>query len=336
MKVEPLPSTFELFSLDKLTIYHFVFWSLILLLILYLVYNIKELQALRLKNKITLCFFAFAILSSFFIGSKYNPEGYWIRNDNINENYEKQSALNDGFTIEAYSMKLKLEDMVSNDCSMDIVINKSGLNKLDLSLYHTLKPLNIKVNGKEVKFSNKDDELTVLLAEKYKEGEKIKVSVKYTGIINTVDKQGMRRYFVNSHSLFLADYFPWYPKPEFMGNAKKYEIKVESNNGDIYSNLSEKNNIFEGEGKEIFFMKSNLISKHLYKGMEFIGNTEQIATDIQCEDFENTIKKDYNINNLKRLIVTPQRDKEYLLYNLYDDQVLFGQFDSQSVLQYRR
>lgn len=348
MKVDPLASTFELFSLDKLTLYHFIFWNLIGLLILYLLYEIKELQFLRLRNKIILCSLAAAIFASFFLGSKYNPEKYLIEKDNINENYEKQSKLNNGFTIESYNMKLQLGDTVSNDCNMEIIINKGELNKLDLSLYNTLKVSSIKINEKEVKFSAKDDKLTILLAEKYKEGEKIKVSIKYSGIINTVDRQGKKRFFVNSHSLFLADYFPWYPKPEFMGNTKKYEVKIENNNGEIYSSLNEKNNgTFEGKGKEIFFVKSNLISKRLYKGIEFVGNTEQIGTDTQCEELMNIVKKMgnvhvnqvkivSNVNDYKRLIVTPERDREYLLYNLYEGQVIFGLQDYQSVLQYGR
>lgn len=333
MKVDTIPSTFELFSLDKLTIYHFILWNLITLLILYLLYNIKELQSLRLRNKIILCFLAFAIFTSFFLGSKYNPEKYWIEKDNINENYEKQSALNDGFTIESYNMKLKLQDIVSNDCHMDIVVNKGELDKLDLSLFHTLNPSSIKVNEKEVKFSTKRDTLTILLSKKYKEGEKIKVSIKYSGVINTVDEQGKKRFFVNNHSLFLADYFPWYPKPEFMGNIKKYEIKIENNYGEIYSNLNEKNNgTFEGKGKELFLVKNRLFSKHLYKGIEFVGNAEQIGTDDQCEYFMYNFKSIHKSDNYKRLILTPNRDKEYLLYNLYEGQVMCGLLDYEVVL----
>ncbi|MCD3298143.1 hypothetical protein G8T67_15150, partial [Clostridium botulinum C/D] len=167
MKIDPLPSTFELFSLDKLTFYHFAFWNLITLLILYLLYNIKELQSLMLRNKIILCFLVVAIFTSYFIGSKYNPERYYIENDNINKNYEKESSLSDGFTIENYNMKLKLQDIVSNDCDMTIVVNNSELDKLDLNLYHILKPSSIKINEKETKFKFKDDKLTILLQEKY-------------------------------------------------------------------------------------------------------------------------------------------------------------------------
>lgn len=337
IKVDTLPSTFELFSLDKLTLYHFVFWNLIILLILYLLYNIRELQYLRLRNKIILCFLAVAIFASIILGSKYNPEKYWIRKDNINENYEQQSALKAGFAVESYNMSLKLQDMVSNACNMDIVINKEKLDKLDLSLYHTLKPSSIKVNEKEAKFTAKDDKLTIFLAEKYKEGEKIKVSIEYSGVINTVDEQGKKRFLVNSHSIFLADYFSWYPKPEFMGNIKKYEIKIENNNGQVYSSLNEKNNgTFEGEGKEIFFVKNSLLSKRLYKGIEFVGNTEQIATDAQCEALMDTVKGMSKLSDYKRLILTPQRDREYLLYNLYEGQVVFGLLDYQSILQLGR
>ncbi|EET88130.1 hypothetical protein CcarbDRAFT_1366 [Clostridium carboxidivorans P7] len=339
MKVDPLPSTFELFSLDKLTFYHFIFWNLISLLILYLLYKIKDLQFLRLKNKIILFSLAVAIFTSFFLGSKYNPEKYWIEKDNINENYEKQSKLNSGFTIENYNMKLQLGDIFSNDCTMNIIINKGKLNKLDLNLYHTLKISSIKINEKDVKFSAKDDKITLLLSDKYKEGEKIKISIKYSGIINTVDQQGKKRFFVNNNSLFLADYFPWYPKSEWMGNIKKYEVKIENNNKEIYSSLNKKNNnTFEGEGKEIFFVKSNLLSKHSYKGIEFIGNTEQIETDSQCEELINTVKSitKGNVNDYKKLIITPNRDREYLLYNLYKKQIIFGLKDYQSVLQYRR
>lgn len=337
MKADPLPSTFELFSLDKLTIYHFLFWNLIGLSVFYLVYNIKELRFLRLKNLIILWSLAVAIFASFFLGSKYNPENYWIRKDNINENYQEQSKLHNGFTIESYDMKLRLEDIVSNDCNMDILINKLELNKLDLSLYHTLKVSSIKINEKEVKFSAKDDKLTILLEEQYKEGEKIKVSIKYSGIINTVTEQGIKRFFVNNHSLFLADYFPWYPKPEWMGNTKKYQIKIENNNGEIYSNLNEKSEgTFEGEGKEMFLVKSNLISKRLYNGIEFIGNTEQIATDAQCEELMSIVKRNDKVKDCKRIILTPQRDKEYLLYDLYQGQIIFGQLDTHTVLHFRR
>ena len=338
LKVDTIPSTFELFSIDKLTLYHFVFWNLISLSTMYLVYNIKELQFLRLRSKIIVCFLAGAIFASFYLGSKYNPEKYGIEKgdikDNINENYEKDSRFSEGFIIESYNMKLKLGDKVSNDCNMDIIINNGKLNKLDLTLYHKLKASSIKINEKEVKFSTKGDTLTILLAEKYNEGEKIKVSIKYSGIINIVDEQGKKRFFVNDHSLFLADYFPWYPKTKMMGNAKKYEIKIENNNGEIYSSLNEKNNsTFEGEGKEIFLVKSNLISKRLYKGIEFVGNIEQIGTDAQCEDLMNLFKTGYIINDYKRFMLTPQRDKEYLLYNLYEGQVVFGVLDYNSILQ---
>lgn len=333
MKVDPLPSTFELFSLDKLTFYHFIFWNLITLLILYLLYNIKELKSLMLKNKIILCFLAVAIFASFLVGSKYNPKKYCIQNDNINENYEKQSALSDGFTIESYNMKLKLQDIVSNDCDMNIIINKENLNKLELSLYHTLKPSIIKINETDTKFTYKDDKLTILLQNKYKEGEKINVFIKYSGIINTVDEQGKKSFFVNSHSIFLGDYFPWYPKPEFMGNTKKYEIKIENNNGQVYSNLNEENKgVFKGQGKEIFLVKNKLFSKHLYKGIEFVGNIEQIGTDAQCEHLMYAFEDMSKLDNYKRLIATPQRYREYLIYDLYEDQVMFGLLDYQEVL----
>ncbi|MCY6960564.1 hypothetical protein [Clostridium brassicae] len=333
MKVDTLPSTFELFSLDKLTFYHFVFWNLITLLILYLLYNIKELQPLMLRNKIILCFFAVAIFVSYIGGARYNPNKYWIENDYINENYEKQSVLSDGFTIESYNMKLKLQDIVSNDCNMDIIVNKENLNKLDLNLYNTLKPSSIKINEKEAEFKFKNDKLTILLQENYKKGEKIKLSIKYSGIINTVDEQGKKRFFVNSHSIFLADYFPWYPKPEFMGNIKKYEMKIENNNGKVYSSLNEKNNgTFEGKGKEVFLVKNRLFSKRLYKGKEFVGNAEQVGTDALCEDLIHAFEGINKIDNYKRLIITPQRDNEHLLYDLYEGQAIFGLIDYDEVL----
>lgn len=334
MKIEPLPSTFLLFSLDKLTFYHFIFWNLILLLTLYLLLNINELVFLRPRSIIIISFLVFASFTSLFIGSKYNPQKYFIKKDNINENYEKQSGLNDGFTIQTYNMKLKLEDTVFNDCTMDIIINKRELNKIDLCLYHTLKPLSIKVDDKEVSFWAKADKLTISLGKQYLEGEKIKVSIKYKGVINTVDVQGKKRFFVNSHSLFLSDYFPWYPKPEFMGNNKKYEVVIENNDGEIYSSLNEKsNNTFEGEGKEIFLVKSNLISKHIYNGIEFIGNIEQIGSDTQCISYVNTLQKVYDITNYKKMFLTTGRDKEYLLYDLYEGQILYGQKDYKDILR---
>lgn len=338
MKFDPLSSTFELFSLDKLTLYHFILWNLIGLLAMYLIYNIKDLQFLKFRNKIMLCFLVVAIFSCLFVGSKYNPDRYFILKDNINENYEKESKLSEGFTIESYNMKLKLKDRISNDCNMEIIINNKNLNKLTLSLYHTLKVSSINVNEKEVEFSSKDDTLTILLGEQYKEGEKIKVSIKYSGIINTVDKQGSKRFFVNNHSLFLADYFPWYPKSEWMGNTKKYEVKIEDNNGKVYSSLNEKDNgTFEGEGKEMFLVKNILLSNRLYKGIELVGKAEEIKTDVQCEKIMNAVNRmGDGVNDYKRLILTPQRDKEYLLYNLYEDQVIFGIHDTDEVLQYGR
>jgi len=90
-----------------------------------------------------------------------------------------------------------------------------------------------------------------------------------------------------------------------------------------------------GEGKEIFIVKSNLISKRVYKGIEFVGNIEQIATDAQCEDLMDNFKAMSKVNDYKRLIVTPQRYREYLLYDLYEGQVLFGLLDDQSVLRLR-
>ncbi|PPK43928.1 hypothetical protein, partial [Clostridium algidicarnis] len=152
MKFDPLSSTFELFSLDKLTLYHFMLWNLIGLLAMYLIYNIKDLQFLKFRNKIILCFLIVAIFSCLFVGSKYNPDRYFILKDNINENYEKESNLSEGFTIESYNMKLKLKDRIFNDCNMDIIINNKNLNKLNLSLYHSLKVSSINVNEKEVEF----------------------------------------------------------------------------------------------------------------------------------------------------------------------------------------
>ena len=285
-----------------------------------------------------LCFLVVAIFSCLFVGSKYNPHSYFILKDNINENYEKESKLSEGFTIESYNMKLKLKDVVSNNCNMDIIINNKNLNKLTLSLYHTLKVSSINVNEKEVEFSSKDDTLTILLGEQYKEGEKIKVSIRYSGIINTVDEQGKKRFFVNNHSLFLADYFPWYPKSEWMGNTKKYEVKIEDNNGKVYSSLNEKDNgIFEGEGKEMFLVKNILLSNRLYKGIELVGKAEEIKTDVQCEKIMKVVNRMGDVvNDYKRLILTPKRDKEYLLYNLYEDQVIFGIHDTREVLQYGR
>jgi len=332
MKVEPNAKTFDLFMFDKLTLYHFIFWNLIIMLTLHLLYNIKKLQLLRVRNLIISCLLIGGIIASFFIGSEYNPKKYSFKEDNVNEYYEIQSNLKDGFTIESYNMRLQLEDKISNDCNMDITINRGELNKLSLNLYHALKISSMKINEKEVKFFAKGDSLTILLPEIYKEGEKIKVSIKYSGIINTVDIEGMR-FFVNNNSLFLADYFPWYPKPQWMGNTKKYEVKIVNNNGEIFSSLNEKNKgTFEGEGKELFLVKSSLLSKRLYKGIEFVGNIEQIEKDAECEAVMNIVNwKD--IKDYKRIILTPHRHREYLIYNLYEGQAMVGELDRNSVLQ---
>ncbi|WP_242944123.1 hypothetical protein [Clostridium botulinum] len=118
-----------------------------------------------------------------------------------------------------------------------------------------------------------------------------------------------------------------------MGNTKKYQIKIENNNGQIYSSLNEKSNgNFEGKGKEIFLVKNKLFSKRLYKGIEFVGNTEQIGTDALCEHLMYSFENMSNLHNYKRLIATPQRDKEYLIYNLYEGQVMFGLLDYNEVL----
>lgn len=337
MSIDTLPSTFQLFSLDKLTLYHFIFWNLIGVLVMYLLYNIKELRFFKLRKIIILICLIVSIITAFFVGLKYNPQKYYIEKDNINENYDDKSKFNDGFIIESYNMKLNLEDEISNNCDMEIIIKDEKINKLQLNLYNSLKVANIRVNEEDVKYSAKGDILTIFLPQKYNEEDKINVSIKYSGIINTVDMQGKKRFLVNRYSLFLADYFPWYPKSNFMANTKKYELKIENNTGHIYSNLIEINSgTFEGKGKEIFLIKSNVLSKHIYKDIEFIGNMEQVATDQRCEDIINIIKMCNNTGDFKRVILTPQRDKEYLIYNLYDGLIVFGQLDEQSVLDYRR
>ncbi|PPK44645.1 hypothetical protein BD821_1221, partial [Clostridium algidicarnis DSM 15099] len=83
--------------------------------------------------------------------------------------------------------------------------------------------------------------------------------------------------------------------------------------------------------------KNILLSNRLYKGIELVGKAEEIKTDVQCEKIMNAVNRmGDGVNDYKRLILTPQRDKEYLLYNLYEDQVIFGIHDTDEVLQYGR
>ena len=270
---------------------------------------------------------------------KYNAKSYLIYKDNINENYEKKSGDIEGFEIESYDMTLKLDNEISSECSMKIRVDRDNLKSMNLKLFNSLKVASVKINNKSAKFSRNNDDLTIALDEKYNKNQSLDLYVKYSGILNVLGQQARKLFFVNSKAIFLADYFPWYPKTEWMGNDKKYSVKIESGVAGayegIYSNLEDKgSHVLEGEGREIYLLKSNLISKHIYKGIEFIGNSEAVMTDSRCEDILKGFKDGNRIpKDIKRVFLTTPREKEYLIHDLYNGQVLYGQSDLSNTIR---
>lgn len=108
------------------------------------------------------------------------------------------------WSIEEYNIDLQINDTIKAEVTMDLSALRA-VNKLNLSLYHLLKVSRIvDEQGNELRFSQKNDRISIYFPEISKASEKKKIIIHYEGNSSPF-------YFANSHAVLLPYYFKWYP-----------------------------------------------------------------------------------------------------------------------------
>ncbi|MBU3173527.1 hypothetical protein [Clostridium estertheticum] len=211
-----------------------------------------------------------------------------------------------GYYIDKYNMNLDITNKLKNDCEMEIKINGSRVNSLELGLYEKLDISKIEVQGKKMKFKRTNHGFIVTLPREYTNNEIINMKVSYEGEINTSWVQGEELFYVRDNSFFLADVFEWYPKLND-DTDKEYNINIKyAGKNKIYSNLNEKSKAkqyeFQGKDRDVVLISGN-ISNRTYKGYLFIGNEEYINNNNKCNDLIDSLKT--KSNSINKILLSP-------------------------------
>ncbi|MBX4259439.1 ABC transporter permease [Clostridium estertheticum] len=335
INIRIIPGVFDVISYDKSYLYHNILWLMISFGLLILPYDYKYRKKENRKNTLfQMGVLALSIILCIYLGRSIylmRPSYYNItsRNEDILAKYSDNKdgtffgEKKCGYYIDKYNMNLDITNKLKNDCEMEIKINKSGVNSLELGLYEKLDIAKIEVRGKEMKFKRTNHSFIVTLPRKYTNNEIINMKVSYEGEINTSWVQGQKSFYVRNNSFFLADVFEWYPKLND-DTDKEYNINIKyAGKNKIYSNLNEKSKSnqyeFQGKDRDVVLISGN-ISDRTYKGYLFIGNEEYINNNNKCNDLIDFLKT--KNNPINRILLSPfipqnKMDKPYEKMFLY-------------------
>lgn len=307
---------FDVISYDKSYVFHIIFWMLFsfVLFITPYMYKYRKSKSIRVVIiESSAIILALIICTGLVVNiNSMKPKLYEIgpRRDyepgkNKFDTYLSNSDC--GYYIDKYDMILKLDNKLKNDCSMEIRVNKNGINTVELGLYEKLNIVNIESQGKKLDFSRTKNSFIVKLPSEFSSGDIINLKVTYEGKINTKWKQGEELFFLRNNMLFLADVFEWYPKLND-SLEKEYKLSIVYNGKNkLYSNLDEENNYgvynFSGKDKEIFLVSGNLAERN-YKGYLVIGNEEYVNSNEKCDRLIDDIKRK-DLTNVKKAIFSP-------------------------------
>ncbi|MCB2353726.1 ABC transporter permease [Clostridium estertheticum] len=335
INIRTIPGVFDVISYDKSYLYHNILWLMISFGLLILPYDYKYRKKENRKNTLfQMGVLALSIILCIYLGRSIylmRPSYYNItsRNEDISAKYSDNKdgtffgEKKCGYYIDKYNMNLDISNKLKNDCEMEVKVNGSGVNSLELGLYEKLDISKIEVQGKKLKFKRTNNSFIVTLPREYKNNEIINMKVSYEGEINTRWVQGEELFYVRNNSFFLADVFEWYPKLND-DRDKEYNINIKyAGKNKIYSNLNEKSKSkqyeFQGKDREVVLISGN-ISDRTYKGYLFIGNEEYINSNNKCNDVIDYLKT--KRNPINRILLSPfipeaKMDKPYEKMFLY-------------------
>lgn len=220
LQVETSTITGTLFNvnyfLDKIYI---ILIILFLVLIIYCVYHSKKIVFIALTIAI---FIGFGALPAY--GEKHVQHI---------QTYPTAQFSHVPYTIQSYQMHLGLGNQLKNIVTMNLLFSASG-HDLHLFLDDGFKVHSVKVNGSPIKFSHKNNVLTI--HDPFKANEKKKVVVSYSGRIQIVDNLGVPRYYVSHDAVNLPGWiFAWYPTV-FQAQPSFFDIRLDATMK-VYANI---------------------------------------------------------------------------------------------------
>ena len=323
--IRVLPTYFDVISYDKSYLFHILFWIIMSSILFLAFYMNKYKHTVERKTKVvfiqkTALIAAGCMCICLAIGSfVMSPKFYDIRSrydagfcrSNDKTFYSKDNC---GYYVDKYIMDLSIDDILKNNCQMNVNITGNNVTTIELGLYDGLNIKQVEIDGKTQNFQRTGNSFIVKLPKMCRSGDTVSLNIKYEGRVKTTWFNGEELFFSRSNGVFLADVFEWYPKLNDT-KEKKYILNVKYNGGNnLYSNLD--GNIkrgqyrFSGKDEEICLAAGN-IEERKYKGYLFIGNQECIKNDKMCDDIIDGIKinntentKENNIN-ANKIVIAP-------------------------------
>lgn len=326
-------SSLAIFKNNTFYFYHKLFWVILdtLLVFLIIVTEYRNIHV-RINNRIYFIAIPFVAACVFLIiGSLlYKPTYYeaFSRDvasveDKVRDNtlanqedrkfhvfYSKDDC---GYFVSRYNMDVNLKEKYSNSCSMILNITKDNIKNITFGLYGKLKVTDVKMDGKECKYSRDSNSITLKSDNAFNSGEKINILISCEGYIYTKWLQGKETYFVDDSEAYLGSVFEWYPKLND-NKEKQYTIKL-NHKSKLYSNLFIKPgkdcDYLTGEDKDVLILSGSTIGQRKYKDYTLIGNEEYFITDKQCQNAIKGYEKYHTI-----VFVSPSDiDDDKFVYN---------------------
>nr|MBO2481267.1 hypothetical protein [Bacillaceae bacterium] len=185
------------------------------------------------------------------------------------------------YAVQTYKMDLALTNRLENTAELEMSFSAAGDNiKLLLDDCFTID--SVKVNDSLVKFTHKNNVLTISAT--YRPNETKKVVVSYGGDVQIEDELGVPIYYVTSDAVNLPGWlFAWYPtvpepKPSY------YDVRLDASTK-IYSNLG----IFTGETEREGETSSLSLFAGQYQTLKENGLTYILPINYNLENFQSRL-----------------------------------------------
>jgi len=185
------------------------------------------------------------------------------------------------YAVQTYKMDLALTNRLENTAELEMSFSAAGDNiKLLLDDCFTID--SVKVNDSLVKFTHKNNVLTISAS--YRPNETKKVVVSYGGDVQIEDELGVPIYYVTSDAVNLPGWlFAWYPtvpepKPSY------YDVRLDAS-AKVYSNLG----IFTGETEREGETSSLSLFAGQYQTLKENGLTYILPINYNLENFQSRL-----------------------------------------------
>lgn len=161
---------------------------------------------------------------------------------------------NEKYYIEDYSMNLKLDNKLSNECLVKLKVVDTNINKISLLLSELYVVEYVKINNEEVEF-NQEEESLIIKTDQLQLKDSIDLKVKYRGDVFFTELASSNQYvseeFINLNELDLQ----WYPSIR-QQKPINFEIALINENKNIISNLDFiDDNVLGGQSTGVFIGK---------------------------------------------------------------------------------